>query len=58
VYKEQRLQVLDVRREREWQRDGHVEGASWWLLDTFQVVPPEIDRDVLMAVRCKGDTAV
>ena len=48
-----RLQVLDVRREREWE-DGHIEGASWWPLDNFKVAPPEIDRDVPIAVHCKG----
>ena len=30
--------------------DGHIEGGSWWPLDNFKVAPPEIDRDVPMAV--------
>jgi glyoxylase-like metal-dependent hydrolase (beta-lactamase superfamily II)/rhodanese-related sulfurtransferase len=47
------MQVLDVRREREWE-DGHIEGAAWWPLDNFKVAPPEIDRDVRIAVHCKG----
>ena len=47
------LQVLDVRREREWE-DGHIAGASWWPLDNFKVAPPEIDRNVPLAVHCKG----
>jgi glyoxylase-like metal-dependent hydrolase (beta-lactamase superfamily II)/rhodanese-related sulfurtransferase len=47
------IQVLDVRREREWE-DGHIEGASWWPLDNFKVAPPEIDREVPIAVHCKG----
>jgi hydroxyacylglutathione hydrolase len=47
------MQVLDVRREREWE-DGHIEGATWWPLDNFKVAPPEIDRDVPIAVHCKG----
>jgi glyoxylase-like metal-dependent hydrolase (beta-lactamase superfamily II)/rhodanese-related sulfurtransferase len=47
------MQVLDVRREREWE-DGHIEGASWWPLDNFKVAPPEIDRNVPIAVHCKG----
>ncbi|MGA7374968.1 MAG: MBL fold metallo-hydrolase, partial [Candidatus Sulfotelmatobacter sp.] len=47
------LQVLDVRREREWE-EGHIEGASWWPLDNFKVAPPEIDRTVPIAVHCKG----
>jgi len=34
--------------------DGHIEGGSWWPLDNFKVAPPEIDRDVPMAVDCKG----
>jgi hydroxyacylglutathione hydrolase len=47
------LQVLDVRREPEWEA-GHVEGAVWWPLDNFKVAPPEIDRDVPIAVHCKS----
>jgi hydroxyacylglutathione hydrolase len=46
-------QVLDVRREREWQA-GHIEGASWWPLDNFRVSPPEIRRDAPLAVHCKS----
>jgi hydroxyacylglutathione hydrolase len=48
-----RLQVLDVRREPEWEA-GHIDGASWWPLDNFKVAPPEIDRDMPIAVHCKG----
>jgi glyoxylase-like metal-dependent hydrolase (beta-lactamase superfamily II)/rhodanese-related sulfurtransferase len=46
-------QVLDVRREPEWQA-GHIEGAAWWPLDNFKVSPPEIDRDAPIAVHCKS----
>jgi hydroxyacylglutathione hydrolase len=46
-------QLLDVRREPEWQA-GHVEGATWWPLDNFKVSPPEIDRDRPIAVHCKS----
>src|SRR6202142_2998012 len=46
-------QVLDVRREPEWQ-PGHIEGATWWPLDNFKVSPPEIDRDLPIAVHCKS----
>jgi hydroxyacylglutathione hydrolase len=46
-------QVLDVRREPEWQA-GHVEGAAWWPLDNFKISPPEIDRDQPIAVHCKS----
>jgi hydroxyacylglutathione hydrolase len=48
-----KVQVLDVRREPEWDA-GHVEGATWWPLDNFRVSPPEIDHDVPLAVHCKG----
>jgi hydroxyacylglutathione hydrolase len=47
------VQVLDVRREPEWDA-GHVEGAAWWPLDNFRVSPPEIDHEVPLAVHCKG----
>jgi hydroxyacylglutathione hydrolase len=47
------VQVLDVRREPEWEA-GHIAGASWWPLDNFKVAPPEIDRDTPLAVHCKG----
>jgi glyoxylase-like metal-dependent hydrolase (beta-lactamase superfamily II)/rhodanese-related sulfurtransferase len=47
------LQVLDVRREPEWEA-GHIEGAVWWPLDNFKIAPPEIDRNVPVAVHCKG----
>ena len=48
-----RVQVLDVRREPEWDA-GHIEGANWWPLDNFRVSPPEIDHDAPIAVHCKG----
>jgi hydroxyacylglutathione hydrolase len=47
------VQVLDVRREPEWEA-GHIAGASWWPLDNFKVAPPEVDRDIPIAVHCKG----
>jgi glyoxylase-like metal-dependent hydrolase (beta-lactamase superfamily II) len=47
------VQVLDVRREGEWEA-GHIRGANWWPLDNFRVSPPEIDRDLPVAVHCKG----
>jgi hydroxyacylglutathione hydrolase len=46
-------QVLDVRRESEWQA-GHIEGARWWPLDNFKVSTPEIDRERPIAVHCKS----
>jgi hydroxyacylglutathione hydrolase len=48
-----RVQVLDVRREPEWDA-GHIENAAWWPLDNFRVSPPEIDHDAPIAVHCKG----
>jgi glyoxylase-like metal-dependent hydrolase (beta-lactamase superfamily II)/rhodanese-related sulfurtransferase len=47
------LQVLDVRREPEWEA-GHIEDAHWWPLDNFKVAPPEIDNEAPIAVHCKG----
>ena len=47
------MQVLDVRREPEWDA-GHIENATWWPLDNFKVSPPELDHDVAIAVHCKG----
>ncbi len=51
--RESNLQVLDVRREPEWDA-GHIEQAIWWPLDNFRVSPPEIDHAVPLAVHCKG----
>ena len=47
------VQVLDVRREPEWDA-AHIETATWWPLDNFRVSPPEIDHDAPIAVHCKG----
>jgi hydroxyacylglutathione hydrolase len=47
------LQVLDVRREPEWNA-AHIENAIWWPLDNFKVSPPEIDREAALAVHCKS----
>ncbi len=46
-------QVLDVRRESEWEA-GHIDNAVWWPLDNFKVAAPEIDRDAPLAVHCKS----
>jgi hydroxyacylglutathione hydrolase len=46
-------QLLDVRRESEWQA-GHIEGAAWWPLGNFRVSPPEIDHNAPLAVHCQG----
>jgi hydroxyacylglutathione hydrolase len=51
--KSHNLQVLDVRREPEWDA-GHIESATWWPLDNFRVSPPELDQNAPVAVHCKG----
>ena len=48
-----KLQVLDVRREPEWDA-AHIENATWWPLDNFRVSPPEIDHGAPLAVHCKS----
>jgi hydroxyacylglutathione hydrolase len=48
-----KTQVLDVRREPEWEA-GHIDGAIWWPLDNFKVSPPEMDHDAPIAVHCKS----
>ena len=50
---ENKIQVLDVRREPEWMA-GHVAGAAWWPLDRFRVSPPEVDLDLPLAVHCQS----
>ena len=47
------LQVLDVRREGEWQA-GHIAEASWFPLDRFKVSVPEVDTVRPLAVHCQS----
>lgn len=47
------LQVLDVRREGEWQA-GHIAEASWFPLDRFKVSAPEVDPTRPLAVHCQS----
>jgi hydroxyacylglutathione hydrolase len=47
------LQVLDVRREAEWEA-GHMQNAIWFPLDNFKVSAPEIDPAAPLAVHCQG----
>lgn len=47
------LEVLDVRREPEWQA-GHIENVVWWPLDSFKVAPPGIAHEERIAVHCKS----
>jgi hydroxyacylglutathione hydrolase len=50
---ENKLHVLDVRREPEW-KAGHLEGAAWWPLDRFRVSMPEVDLSLPLAVHCQS----
>jgi glyoxylase-like metal-dependent hydrolase (beta-lactamase superfamily II)/rhodanese-related sulfurtransferase len=45
--------VLDVRREAEFE-SGHIDGADWHPLDRFKATLPNISKDSLVAVHCKG----
>jgi len=47
------IQVLDVRREGEWQA-GHIAEADWAPLDYFSTALPDLDRNAPLAVHCKG----
>lgn len=47
------FQVLDVRREAEWQA-GHIEDALWWPLDRFSSELPQLERETPIAVHCKS----
>jgi rhodanese-related sulfurtransferase len=51
--KSHELQVLDVRRESEWEV-AHIANATWWPLDNFRVSPPEMDHDMPVAIHCQG----
>ena len=48
-----KLQVLDVRREAEWE-GGHIEGAEWYPLDRFKAALPPIEKSQPLAVHCKS----
>jgi glyoxylase-like metal-dependent hydrolase (beta-lactamase superfamily II)/rhodanese-related sulfurtransferase len=47
------LQVLDVRREGEWQA-GHIEGVDWYPLDRFKAALPQLEPNGPVAVHCKS----
>jgi hydroxyacylglutathione hydrolase len=47
------LQVLDVRRQGEWDA-GHIAGADWYPLDRFKAALPPLERSVTVAVHCKS----
>lgn len=48
-----KVQVLDVRREGEWQA-GHLADATWHALDYFRAQLPDLDPDSPVAVHCKS----
>jgi len=48
-----KIQVLDVRRQPEWQ-SGHIEGAVSHPLDDFNAALPQMDRNKQIAVVCKS----
>jgi hydroxyacylglutathione hydrolase len=50
---ENKIRVLDVRREGEWMA-GHIGEASWWPLDRFRISPPEVDLEIPLAVHCQS----
>ena len=47
------LQVLDVRRESEWE-GGHISGADWYPLDRFKAELPPLQPQQPIAVHCKS----
>jgi hydroxyacylglutathione hydrolase len=51
--REGKIDVLDVRREPEWQA-GHIAGADWWPVDKFSAELPPIRRSRSVAVHCKS----
>ena len=49
----ERVTILDVRREPEWQA-GHIETAEWYPLDRFAEALPHLSKEAPVAVHCKG----
>ena len=47
------LDVLDVRRDGEWQA-GHLENAQLWPLDRLRDSLPPLDKNAAIAVHCKS----
>ena len=47
------LQVLNVRRESEWE-GGHISGADWYPLDRFKAALPPLQPQQPLAVHCKS----
>jgi glyoxylase-like metal-dependent hydrolase (beta-lactamase superfamily II)/rhodanese-related sulfurtransferase len=51
--RDRRVQVLDVRREGEWQA-GHIPQAMWHALDAFPHELPVVERAQSLAIHCKS----
>src|ERR1022692_3439742 len=51
--RENGLQMLDVRRESEWE-GGHINGADWYPRDPFKAALPAIEPKQPLAVHCQG----
>jgi hydroxyacylglutathione hydrolase len=47
------IQVLDVRRQAEWNA-GHIESASLWSLDQFGTQLPNLEKTTPLLVHCKS----
>jgi hydroxyacylglutathione hydrolase len=47
------LQVLDVRRQGEWDA-GHIAAADWYPLDRFRAALPPLEPNATIAVHCKS----
>jgi hydroxyacylglutathione hydrolase len=47
------LQVLDVRRQGEWDA-GHIARADWYPLDRFKAAVPPLESSPTVAVHCKS----
>ena len=47
------LQVLDVRRQGEWDA-GHIAVADWYPLDRFKAALPPVEPNATIAVHCKS----
>jgi hydroxyacylglutathione hydrolase len=51
--RDQRVRVLDVRREGEWQA-GHIPQATWHALDAFPHQLPMVEDAQTLAIHCKS----
>jgi len=51
--RDRNLEVLDVRRQGEWEA-GHIEEADWYPLDRFKAALPALNSHATTAVHCKS----